>query len=1044
MKHIFLYFLLVVISASQLNASKLVDVKVIDKDYILVHFKDGDVEFADDASGSTAYGGHSHKAHLNWVVSYGNYLDTDAATDPANWNISSTVDPNYGESQIPFACYRKSKMNGMAEMEWNNNENDYRYEYTMEHSIYLQLPYSLEQGMNYSLTINTETNSDKLQIDFTYDIFKTRSEAIHVNLVGYNTVPSVKAADLYAWMGDGGARDYSSFEGNKVFIYNVETQNTEEVGSVKFWKKSAGEDQGYNFTQSDVWNIDFTGFNTPGTYRLAVEGVGCSQDFEIRNDIYKEPFRVSTLGFFYMRIGADGKHLEPVPRRPLWMPNEDPSNCKVLITSMHPWKSAWGNGGDRWDQPDFFANYVLPGRPENPNAYGGHSDALDWDRHLGHVSIIWDMLLPYILTNGAMDDDDIGILESGNSIPDIIDEARDEVDFFLSLRNGRGYSHGLSNPDKNNILYQAGNTPLAAWASAVNSAMLAEAFRISGHADLMKEYTDSALVAFNYANALSDPWLGYKLSIGEGLIKGRDLKMTAAAFLYNLTGYTEYEDIMHKYNVVSSSASSVMDFSFNQLYAASAYLTTPRTVNYPDMHSNMKASVIRDAKIREANYSAKRPSRRSVDNGNGYFHTVQNVYRTILAHAIADNQQEKDYFLNTMTLEADWGLGRNPLNMIQMTTATTPLAAKRSVENCYTSGRNDGSPGLHPGHTPYLNMDGWACGMTMGCPPSLHKMSYPKGVDTWPRGELYFNTRYVWAHSEFTPHQTMRGKQALYGYLYGHSKQKVAVADSTHSSTDPYDEYYNIMGRSDLDVDGGPVLFYAGSSIRVRFEGTSVSAGYKDYNSRKNQKIGFIIDQGSPVVRSLEKNSSNTIKIAENLNDSIHELIIYKMEGPGAGVFGLQFKGLKLDEGKGILPVKTKTAYKLEFYGDSFTAGGGADCTGDNGDCGQNNGFNSYANVCARLINAEVYNNGISGLSVMDDTGWYQSKTTGLQSTYNKLDPSTENASGFTEWDFNRYTPGIVVFGFGINDSYGGGDPFGNPDQWKEAYKEIVKNVVDN
>jgi hypothetical protein len=654
------------------------------------------------------------------------------------------------------------------------------------------------------------------------------------------------------------------------------------------------------------------------------------------------------------------------------------------------------------------------------------------------------MLLPYILTNGAMDDDDIGILESGNGIPDIIDEARDEVDFFLSLRNGRGYSHGLSNPDKNNILYQAGNTPLAAWASAVNSAMLAEAFRISGHADLMKEYTDSALVAFNYANALSDPWLGYKLSIGEGLIKGRDLKMTAAAFLYNLTGYTEYEDIMHKYNVVSSSASSVMDFSFNQLYAASAYLTTPRTVNYPDMHSNMKASVIRDAKIREANYSAKRPSRRSVDNGNGYFHTVQNVYRTILAHAIADNQQEKDYFLNTMTLEADWGLGRNPLNMIQMTTATTPLAAKRSVENCYTSGRNDGSPGLHPGHTPYLNMDGWACGMTMGCPPSLHKMSYPKGVDTWPRGELYFNTRYVWAHSEFTPHQTMRGKQALYGYLYGLSKQSVTVADSAHSSNNPYDEYYKIMGRSDLNIEGGPVLFYAGSSIHVRFEGTSVSASFMDYNSRKSQKIGFIIDKGSPVVKSLEKNTSNTFKIAENLNDSIHDLIIYKMEGPGAGVFGLQFKGLTLDADKGILPVKTKSAYKLEFYGDSFTAGGGADCTGDNGDCGQNNGFNSYANVCARLINAEVYNNGISGLSVMDNTGWYQSKTTGLQSTYNKLDPSTENASGFTEWDFNRYTPGIVVFGFGINDSYGGGDPFGNPDQWKEAYKEIVKNVVDN
>jgi len=42
-----------------------------------------------------------------------------------------------------------------------------------------------------------------------------------------------------------------------------------------------------------------------------------------------------------------------------------------------------------------------------------------------------------------------------------------------------------------------------------------------------------------------------------------------------------------------------------------------------------------------------------------------------------------------------------------MTTATTSLACKRSIENCYTSGRDDGTPGLHPGHTPYLNAESW-------------------------------------------------------------------------------------------------------------------------------------------------------------------------------------------------------------------------------------------------------------------------------------------------------------------------------------------------
>ena len=44
---------------------------------------------------------------------------------------------------------------------------------------------------------------------------------MHVNLVGYAPDAAHKAADLYHWMGDGGARDYSSFEGNTVYVYDV-------------------------------------------------------------------------------------------------------------------------------------------------------------------------------------------------------------------------------------------------------------------------------------------------------------------------------------------------------------------------------------------------------------------------------------------------------------------------------------------------------------------------------------------------------------------------------------------------------------------------------------------------------------------------------------------------------------------------------------------------------------------------------------------------------------------------------------------------------
>jgi hypothetical protein len=181
----------------------------------------------------------------------------------------------------------------------------------------------------------------------------------------------------------------------------------------------------------------------------------------------------------------------------------------------------------------------------------------------------------------------------------------------------------------------------------------------------------------------------------------------------------------------------------------------------------MKASIIAEAKEQEANYSTTRPSRRGSDNNTGYFQTEQNMHRTMVAHAVADNAADKELFFKALVLEADWGLGRNPLNIIQMTTASTNLQSKRSVENIYTSGGNDGSPGMHPGHTPYLNVDDWDEGMIMGKPSWMCEKGYPAQFSTWPKAEACFNTRYVWAHSEFTPQQTMRGKTALYGYLYG-------------------------------------------------------------------------------------------------------------------------------------------------------------------------------------------------------------------------------------------------------------------------------------
>ncbi len=97
---------------------------------------------------------------------------------------------------------------------------------------------------------------------------------------------------------------------------------------------------------------DFTGFNTPGTYRIAIEGVGCSENFEIKKYVYFEPFRVSTIGYFYMRIGEDSNYTGmPVPRRPLFIPGVSPSSTKVYITNR--------TGSEDWDDTCHLGQSIL-------------------------------------------------------------------------------------------------------------------------------------------------------------------------------------------------------------------------------------------------------------------------------------------------------------------------------------------------------------------------------------------------------------------------------------------------------------------------------------------------------------------------------------------------------------------------------------------------------------------------------------------------------------------------------------------------------------
>lgn len=764
--------LLLLLASAPVWGTKLMELKVVDKNYLMVHFRDGEVHYRDNATGPSAYLGHTFVEGDDTLLVFGQRLQADLAQQASRWKVRSADDKAFGSIE-PVHVWRKSKPMNF----------DHTLVAELDHWLFLELPKPMRQGKSYVVEIPTDIGADKASASVTFDVWNTQSEALHVNIIGYSPAEPVHPADLYLWLGDGGQRDYSAWEGRKVYLYNVRTLKRTSVGAVKFWKhaKEAENEAGKrNLTGSDVWNIDFKA-TAPGRYRLVVEDVGCSMDFDIGADIYFQPYRYSLRGYYYMRLGEpiDPEHVFPVPRQPQFIPETDPKGFTVYKTDLTPWSPEWrALRMDVWDEPHFkpvmasiFWQHRLPGNPVNTEVKGGHSDAYDWDRHLAHVSNIYDLLLPYLLTDGKLSEDNLDIRESGNGIPDLIDEARNEVDFFLSIRDGEGYSQGMTNPSNDwTVMYQAGNTNMAAWANAANCAILADAFRIQGNDSLRAYYTQEAMTAFNYASRqpLEEQMLDEQQDVGSMSMRGRDFRQMAAAFLYNLTGDEDWEKIFAEESMIKDGKSLIIRLGrrgpqmgepgYHQLWAAAAYLICPHPRHFAQLYQNLKASIHAQAQAENTGKMALRPSRRTANDPR--HRASENLQLVMLDHYLASGAQKKE-LEKAMYMEASWGLGRNPGNIVEMTGL-----GERHLTDVYSTGHNDGDPGTHPGQTPFNGTETWSPN-NGGDARMILKYCYPEWEKGWPEQESFFNQRYFWVNAEFTPRETMRGKMALLAYLYG-------------------------------------------------------------------------------------------------------------------------------------------------------------------------------------------------------------------------------------------------------------------------------------
>ena len=226
------------------GATRYKGIQVIDKETLLVQFQDGDVRYRDDGTGESAYLGHSFAEGDDTLVVF---MPRFTPVDASQWLITTEDDPSYGRVAAQ-AAWRKSKPMHF----------DHTLTGELDHWIYLRLPRPMKEGCSYTVHIPSPTGSDTKEATIQYQYWTGFSEAVHVNILGYSTQEERKAADLYLWLGDGGARDYKAYEGKSVWLLNLVTGKAVKTGEVRYWKPasdSRNEAGRKDLTGSDVWNI---------------------------------------------------------------------------------------------------------------------------------------------------------------------------------------------------------------------------------------------------------------------------------------------------------------------------------------------------------------------------------------------------------------------------------------------------------------------------------------------------------------------------------------------------------------------------------------------------------------------------------------------------------------------------------------------------------------------------------------------------------------------------------------------------------------------
>jgi hypothetical protein len=216
-------------------------------------------------------------------------------------------------------------------------------------------------------------------------------------------------------------------------------------------------------------------------------------------------------------------------------------------------------------------------------------------------------------------------------------------------------------------------------------------------------------------------------------------------------------------------------------------------------------------------------------------------------------------------------------------------------------------------------------------------------------------------------------------------------------------------GRIDFSDPLKPRYWQPGVTVIARFSGPALTILLDDEVrwGKSHNYVTVVIDNGKPRRLKL-KNKSNSLNLSKDLASGEHTVSITKDTEAGVGY--VEFKGLLCKE---LLSPPEEKKHKLEFIGDSITAGMEDDLTEVPCDQGewydQHNSWMSYGPLTARALNAEWYVTAVSGIGLIHSCCGM--KIT-MPQVFDKVDPREDSIV----WDFKKYQPDAVTICLGQND----------------------------